>query len=541
MKKLFQAFLTVVAVALVGFAPAVTAQNLPPTWVFARAYNYSPIVGQQANTYTWNGGVCNYSPYTGGTSPSFFVFSGTIGSTTVYNPVFIQDVNSALNEVVTPSSTTQGVSACGFAASAANQHVSFQVGSGTGGLQEAIETQLQSSPVFTVFLDKVWYASVAALPSGTPQSIIAAVTGTANVSIVDTTTAPWTAYTWNGSKYVAASSTGSIAFSSVTLVSAPTALSTAASTNGLITTGTTGGTVPASSTYRLCATYVTALGGETACSTDSASTATIATGTGSTNTLAVTSPAAATGAIGWRLYVSAASGGAGSEILYAPSCQSATGQIVLNGVCAIGSAATVTAIVTGTADVPAASSAFQVDSGTVSPLQTVAVSYPPYPVVATISAAATGTLGVINLPAGYLNTLGRHIHIHGTGFGTTNSTPGTLTVATTLASVPGVTLITPFTAVSGTTTASAVINFTFDLDITTEATGTSGTLECHGTVAYNLAGTAVSSVAQDLITAVSSSVDLTKQDQLAVTLKPTTTAITTGGAQLRQLTVQALQ
>ena len=66
-------------------------------------------------------------------------------------------------------------------------------------------------------------------------------------------------------------------------------------------------------------------------------------------------------------------------------------------------------------------------------------------------------------------------------------------------------------------------------------------MESHGTVCYNLAGDAVCVPAQDLIVAVSSAIDLTKQDQLEFTLTPTTTAITTGGAQIRQLTVQVLQ
>ena len=531
-----------VAVALFGFGLGATAQiNQPPTWVFARAYNGWGIQGQQANTYTFNGGACNFTPYNNGNTPSFFVFSGSNAATTVYFPVAILDASPTLSEVVTPTSTSNTSSTCGFAATT-NSHTSFSLVSGTAGLQEAIITQQQSTPVFNVILDKYWYQSVASLPSQTAAGVIAAVTGNANVGIVDTTTLPWTFYSWNGTKYVANSATGSVPFTSVTQVSAPTALSTLAATNGLITTATTGGTIPASATYRLGATYVTATGGETAISTDTASTATIASGSTATNTITVTSPAAATGAVGWRVYMSAASGASLSEILYVSSCTSAaTGQTVLNGVCAIGSPAVITAVVTGTATVPAVSSAFITPINNASPVASVPVSYPPFPNVATISAAATGTLGEVNLPAGFLNVLGRTLRICGNGFGTTNGTAGTLTVATTLASIPGVTSITPFTAVSGTTTASAVVSFTFCEDATVTATGATGTLEMHGVVHYNLAGSAVDSPAMDLIVAASSTIDLTKQDQLAITLKPTTTAITTGGSQLRQLTIQVLQ
>jgi hypothetical protein len=201
----------------------------------------------------------------------------------------------------------------------------------------------------------------------------------------------------------------------------------------------------------------------------------------------------------------------------------------------------VTAIVTGTATVPSISSAFLYPDSSTSAVQNIPVSYPPFPNVATISAGATGVLGEINLPTGFLNVLGRTVEICGTGFGTTNGTGGTLTLATKLASIPGVTSITPFTAVSGTTTGSAVVNFTFCEWADVTATGATGTLEMHGFVDYNLAGTAVSSPAQDLIVAASSTIDLTKQDQLQITLTPTTTAITTGGAQLRQLVVRVLQ
>lgn len=537
--------MAVAAVALLSLAPPAGAQqsNLPPTWVFARAYNGWNIVGQQANTYSFNGGVCNYSPSNNGNTPSFFVFSGFQAGSAVYAPVAIIDANSTLSEIVTPTSTTQSSGSCGFAGSVLNSHVSFVLQSGTAGLQEAVFTQNQTSPVFDVILDKNWYQSLAGLPGPpNPATVIAALTGNVNVGIVDTTTLPWTSYRWNGTNYVAVSAPGAVAFTSVTAVSAPTALSTAALTNGILTTATTGGSIPASSTYRLGITYVTANGGETTISTESASTSTIATGSGTaTNTISVTSPAAATGAVGYRLYMTAASGSTLTEILYTPTCTASTLQTTLPGVCAIGSNATISAIITGTATVPAISNAFITPTASTSPLQSVPGSFPPFTNIATIAAAATSTIGAVNLPAGYLNSLGRTIQVCGNGFGTTNSTPGTLTVASTLASIPGVTSITPFTAVSGTTTASAVVSFNFCFTSTTTATGATGTVEEHGWVNYNLAGTAVASPTMDIITAASSTIDLTKQDQLAITLKCTTTAVTTGGAQLRQLTVQVIQ
>lgn len=182
------------ACAAFATAPFASAQgNLPPTWVFARAYNGLSLIGQQANTYTFNGGACNVSPLNNGNSPSFFAFSGLQGVTTVYNPVAIIDANPALNEIVTPTSTTQSSAACGFAGTVVNSHTSFTLTSGTVGLQEAVTNQLQSGPPSNVMLDQYWYTQVFGLPgSPTPESLIKAIKGSPNVSIVDTTTSPWT-------------------------------------------------------------------------------------------------------------------------------------------------------------------------------------------------------------------------------------------------------------------------------------------------------------------------------------------------------------
>lgn len=529
----------------------------PPTWVYARAYNGYNLVGQSTNNFIFNGAVCNYAPYNNGNTASFFDFSGYQGSTLVYNPVFIQDANPALNEIVTPTSTTQGSASCGFAAAPANTHISFTVSSGTAGLQEAITNQLQSTPVFDVVLDKYWYQLVSGFPATTtPQSIIGAVTGTANVGIVDTTTSPWTFYSWNGSKYVTVASTGGIPFTSLTPIAAPVALTTVAATcltnlGGCITTSTTGGTIPASGAYTLSATYVTALGGETLASIDTAAGATVTVGATATNTITVTSPAPETGAVGWRLYMTAASGATVTEILYTPTCTASTGQIVLNSVCAIGSSATITAVVTGTALVPTltggtssmntnASGAFPVASGTTSPLQNL-VSYPPFAAYTTTSQTTglVAVLGQVNEPAGFLNTLGRHIHLHGTGTATTASSAGTLTLGINIASIPGVTSITPVSLVGGTNTATAALVFEFDADLTTTTTGTSGKVEGHGTMCVSLAHSAVCTPAQDIIVAASSAIDLTKQDQLQFTLTPT--SVTLSSVQLRQLVVTVLQ
>lgn len=193
-------------------AIASAQSNLPPTWVFARAYNVLNLIGQQANTYTFNGGACNVSPLNNGNSPSFFAFSGTQASTTVYFPVAILDADPTKNEIVTPTSTTQGSGACGFAASTANSHTTFILTDGTAGLQPAIANQPQSAPPSDVLLDQFWYQSVFGLPGRpTPESLIKAATGNTAVQVIDATTSPWTYWRWTGSAYAAVSLTGGTA------------------------------------------------------------------------------------------------------------------------------------------------------------------------------------------------------------------------------------------------------------------------------------------------------------------------------------------
>lgn len=534
--------LAAILTPVVSYAQGFITAGSPP-WVYADNYGRFAIQGQNANTYSFTpSSICQITQLDFSNKPTFFAFSQTVGAA----PVLIQDINSANSEVVTPGTLpTQTQSTCAVALSPSNSHTTFTLQSGTGGLQEAINAVGGSTqPIPTaIYLTPSWYKliqSIASLNSTlagsvTPQSVIANASCTAQAYVVDVTTSPATYYTCNGSHLVASGATAgfpNLRVTSYTGISAPTALSTSAASAGLITSATTGGTI-AAGTYRLAVTYVDASGGETLISTDSASTATITT-TGSTSTISVTSPAAATGAVGYRLYMSAASGAAGSEILYSPSCSTVSSQplqsvLVPATVCPIGATATISAVITGTADVPAIANAYPRAGGT-------SLSFPPFAAAGTVASAATATLGIVNFPAGYLNTLGRSLEVCGNGYATTNGTAGTITLATKLFSVPGVTSITPWSAVSGSIAASAIqVPIDFCVTYTTAATGSSGTLEAHGVVHYGLAGTAVDTPAMDAVFTVSSAVDLTKQDQLAITITPTTAGLT--AAQLRQLNI----
>jgi hypothetical protein len=402
-----------------------------------------------------------------------------------------------------------------------------EIRSGTVGLQEAINYCANVYGGGTVIVDARW-----ALYGGTTAMLSAAVVPP-NVTISDVR---------NG-----IGSSGSNVPSSLTQLAAPTAVSTSAATFGLLTTATTGGAIPATSTYRLGVTYVDAFGGETTLSIDTNALATIATGAGATNVIQLTSPAALAGAVGYRVYMTAAAGGTLTEILYPVGNAAITGtQSTASSTVGpnalpsfqIGTPVTITAIITGTAKVPLAATAYA--SATIPTFPAPVTSYPPFAALGTIAAAATGTLGSINFPAAFLNYVGRTLRIRGMAYATTNGTGGTITLEAILSSIVGVTSITPWSAVTSAIAGSVtVVNMLFDIEIVTASTGTTGTLEVHGQMSYNAAGTAVGSVSQDFVIAASSAVNLTLGLNLAIAHLNTTLGTTV--SQLRQLTVEVIK
>lgn len=399
-----------------------------------------------------------------------------------------------------------------------------QIRSGTVGLQEALNAAAAAGGG-VILIDAAWYKL-----GGTAAILDAAVVPD-NVGIWDNST---------GGPFEAVA----LVPTTTTPLAAPSALTTATSANGMITGNTTGGTIGASGAYRLGVTYVDAYGGETTLSTDTASTSVVTVSSGSTNSITVSSPAALAGAVGYRVYMTAASGASLSEIAYPIGNAAITGtaasaaNVAALPAFAIGTPVIINAIITGTAKVPAQATGQVVQAVDVpNPSYT---AYLPFTALGTIAAAATGTVGQVNFPAGFFNALGRTVRFKGMYYATTNGTAGTITTELILASIFGVTSITPFTAASASIAASVLtINFEFDITMTTTATGATGTLECHGTVDYNIAGTAVGSVAMDSIIAASSTLDLTKQNTLSVAHLNTTVGTTV--SQLRLFTVEVLQ
>ena len=174
-------------------------QTYTQRWFFASDFGQWAVRGQQANTYQWSPGtVCNVTA-TGTQSNSFFAFATNA-------PIEIVDTTGPItnNEMLTPSAVTANNSYCSISVSPTYNHYSFDIISGTAGLQENLN-QISSSNAYpaTIFLDRNWYTLANAIPHTTPAGIIAAAQGNAKAILVDVTSDPWAFYVWNGTKYVA--------------------------------------------------------------------------------------------------------------------------------------------------------------------------------------------------------------------------------------------------------------------------------------------------------------------------------------------------
>lgn len=262
LNAVFSGLLLLATFAVMVPAACFAQQGLPVKQVWAEQYNNWSLNSQSANTYTFAGTNCNSFPLVDGTAPSYFVFGNPV--TSVFYPVFIEDADPSNSEIVTPSSISTVSSACGFSASTANAHISFTVKSGTAGLQDAVGSLASSgAQAVNVLLDRTWYQLVAGLP-GTPSaySIIAALKGgSTGVQIVDTTSAPWTTYTWNGSNYV---NNGGSALPTVTLGTGAGTTPGAVTITGSGSAGTVAfksGTSPATSSTIFTLTFPTVANG----------------------------------------------------------------------------------------------------------------------------------------------------------------------------------------------------------------------------------------------------------------------------------------
>jgi hypothetical protein len=180
--------------ALVTFCVQVQAQNIEHQIVASQYGEFQvPTIG---NGFAFPSASCQV---TGG-AKNFPAF-------TVGVPIKVVDSNPLHIEVDTPVAVNVNGSTCSVSMTTTYSHTSFYLTSGTGGLQEALNSGQVTGGANTVILDQQWYALVA--PSN-PATVISSVHGNTTLGLIDVTTTPYTAYSWNGSSYAQIAPPGSL-------------------------------------------------------------------------------------------------------------------------------------------------------------------------------------------------------------------------------------------------------------------------------------------------------------------------------------------
>lgn len=376
---------------------------------------------------------------------------------------------------VTPSAVSGCSIAAGYGACTVTATFTYTHGqgelitSGSFGVQEAINLANATGTGGIVVVDRAWAGF-----GGTNAKITAA-NGFSNVMIEDTRTGD----TFWG-----------LQPSTLTSLAVPTTLSATTVVFAAAPVGTW-----AASAYYFCVTYVDALGGEGPCSLTYNQTPTV------NYSVTITAPAASTGAVGWRFYAGASYNAAYLMPIDSTHCTLTTLESVMPA-CAIGSNggwiappltttslrpnATVSAgaLSTPTVNILATQPqghttfAYQPTSSVPQAFQT---HYGPFPAFGSTTSGQVDILGSINLPAGFLNTIGRTIRLRG------KLTTGSLNTA----ALP--TLTTVLSWVGGTTAGAGIATCTFE-GVAVGATKTyNGQFEC--TLNTNAVGaTAIGSI-----------------------------------------------
>lgn len=334
-------------------------------------------------------------------------------------------------ELVTPTSisncftlTTPGNGTCAITATFSFTHgFGEPVISGTGGLAEAIyDANVAGGGAVTI--DAAWATSVYTGCTGCFASANAAIAGIAVYPAVE----------------VEDTRFGNLQFwtplSNATFLAVPTTLTASTVGFGINGANTTGGAYNGGSTYHVCISYVDLMGNEGPCSADFSG---LTAGSGTTNQIGFSAPAASAGAVGYVPYISLAGGTyalAYRVPISANVCTLTKLETVINA-CAVtnatygqlGSNAVVSALTVNTARLAAQLGAASTTSdivsnsgghtvysyapGTNSPGALPISSYAPFTITTAAATTVPAILGTIQLPAGFMNSVGKTIRICG--------------------------------------------------------------------------------------------------------------------------------
>lgn len=163
-------------------------------------------------------------------------------------PIKIYDPgNPAVDEVVTPTAVVVNSNGCTATITPSNAHTQpWYIGSGTFGLQEAINATIATGSLNTVILDSAFFNA-----GGTATTVNLAV-GSPYVSILATNITPYPTYRWNGTHYIPTYSLLGIALPTIAAGAAagssPTVTTSAGSSGNIMTANVTTGTATTTGT-----------------------------------------------------------------------------------------------------------------------------------------------------------------------------------------------------------------------------------------------------------------------------------------------------
>lgn len=156
-------------------------------------------------------------------------------------PIKIYDPgNPSVDEIVTPTAIVVNSNGCTATITPSNAHTQpWYIGSGSYGLQEAINSTVLSGQINPVILDTVWHQS-----GGTQQTAYTAA-GNANAPLLDVTIVPSVAFRWNGTHYIQSYAINNVAIPTIAAGAAagssPTvSIATGSSGNLMVANVTTG-------------------------------------------------------------------------------------------------------------------------------------------------------------------------------------------------------------------------------------------------------------------------------------------------------------
>lgn len=188
MRKILCLFFLITVSAFAQIQPTAPPQGNLNGDLYASGYGGWTVPMGNNGGLSWSSGTFCTASYGGTTFAAF----------TVGTPITINDlINPANSEVVTVTNVISTSNQCSISITTpVRQHQSFNLGSATAGIQEAINANFGTKAPLTIHLTADWYRL-----GGVLSMVTTTAQGNASIGIVDDTQTPSNWYQWTGSHY----------------------------------------------------------------------------------------------------------------------------------------------------------------------------------------------------------------------------------------------------------------------------------------------------------------------------------------------------